>query len=305
MQINKAVTAAGLLLLSGLASARGCEETFQVVGDPRNGLFLMGQVKVPGLSAASALGQLQQIATDGGYTLGGELIVKGSGELYIIQDKNDPDVVVRALADKSGKVSLSTKLARGQQTDPAAARKEFCSILGKLKGGKEGEAIATAARARHDLGRLTDAKADKLSAEIGKVVNRALLPVANKGQLSRALIGTGVTATSGEYEEAFAPVRARYLGRNYRIDGQVYTVAGSPGTGDMQVNYLVTQTRGLLRVRQDPEFNSLNYQIKCVFARDQGNFFLTLSGGNFVTLTGTVTDMQPGGMVLSECRQAN
>lgn len=303
--MNKAVFAAGLLMLSGFALAQSCEDSFQSVGDPRNGLFFSGQVKVPGLSAQSALGQLQQIALDSGYKVGGELIRGGAGELYFIQDSNNPAVVMLATADKSGKVSISTKLARGQKTDAAAVRTEFCSLLAKLKTGKEGDAIAAAAREKTGITKVTDAKAEKLSAEIGKVVKKALSPVAAKGQLSRALIGTGVSATSGEYEEAFASVRAKYIGRKYRVDGQIYTVTGSPLHGDMEVNYLVTQTRGLLGVRQETQFNDLNYQIKCALAKDQAKFFLTLSEGNFATLTGTVVNMQPGGLVLGDCRQAN
>lgn len=301
--MKRMACAAGMLMLSSVAMAKGCEDSFRAVGDPRNGLFLTAQVRVPGLGASSALGQLQQIALDAGYKVGGELITGGAGELYFIQDSNNPAIVMQAQADKSGKVSLSTKLARGQQTDPAAARTEFCSLLGKLRTGKEGEDIAAAAREKTGSGRVTDVKAEKLSAELGKVVRKALGPVASKGNLSRALIGTGPSATSGEYAEAFAPVRARYIGRRYRIDGQVYTVAGD--ARGMEVNFLVTQTRGLLGVRQETSFNDLNYQLKCQLARDQGAFFQTLSEGNFVTLTGIVTDMHPGGLQLSDCRQAN
>ena len=302
--MNKAVCAAGLLMLSGFALAQSCEDSFQSVGDPRNGLFFSGQVKMSGLSAQSALGQLQQIALDGGYKVGGELIRNGAGEMYFIQDSNNPAIVMLAAADKSGRVSISTKLARGQKTEAAAVRTEFCGLLAKLKTGKEGEAIANAAREKTGINQVTDAKAEKLSAEIGKVVKKALAPVASKGQLSRALIGTGVSASSGEYEEAFVSVRAKYIGKKYRVDGQIYTVTGSPAQG-MEVNYLVTQTRGLLGVRQESQFNDLNYQIKCVLAKDQAKFFLTLTEGNFANLTGTVTDMQPGGLVMSDCRQAN
>lgn len=301
----KVTFAAGLLLLSGFAMAGSCEDGFETVGDARNGLFFSAKVKVPGLSASSALGQMQQLALDGGYKVGGELLTGSSGELYFIQDSNNPDIVMHVLADKAGTVSISTKLARGQKTDPAAVRGEFCTLLGKLKTGKAGEEIAAAARAKTGVNTVTDAKAEKLSAEVGKVVKKALAPVAGKGQLSRALIGTGESATSGEYAEAFAPVRAQYIGRKYRIDGQIYTVIRDNANGRMEVNYLVTQTRGLLGVRQESGFNDLNYQLKCELARDQGKFFLTLSEGNFVTLAGTVTDMQPGGMVLSDCRQAN
>lgn len=302
--MSKAVCAAGLFMLSGFALAQSCEDSFQSVGDPRNGLFFSGQVKMSGLSAQSALGQLQQIALDGGYKVGGELIRNGAGEMYFIQDSNNPAIVMLAAADKSGRVSISTKLARGQKTEAAAVRTEFCGLLAKLKTGKEGEAIAAAAREKTGINQVTDAKAEKLSAEIGKVVKKALAPVASKGQLSRALIGTGVSASSGEFEEAFVSVRAKYLGKKYRVDGQIYTVTGSPAQG-MEVNYLVTQTRGLLGVRQEAQFNDLNYQIKCVLAKDQAKFFFTLSDGNFAHLTGTVTDMQPGGLVMSDCRQAN
>lgn len=179
--MNKAVVAAGLLMASGWVQA-GCEDSFQSVGDARNGLFFSGHVKVPGLSAQSALGQMQQIALDSGYKVGGELIRGGAGELYFIQDSNNPAIVMLATADKSGKVSISTKLARGQKTETAAVRQEFCSLLAKLKTGKEGEAIAAAAREKTGANQITDAKADKLSAEIGKVVKKALAPVAAKGQ---------------------------------------------------------------------------------------------------------------------------
>lgn len=298
-------TAAGLCLLAGSAWAQSCEDSFQSIGDARNGLFFSGQVRLAGLSAASALGQLQQIALDGGYSVGGELIRSGSGELYFTQDKNKPAIVMRATADKGGKVSISTKLARGQKTETAAVRTEFCGMLAKLKTGKDGEAIAAQAREKTGVNQIHDVAVEKLSAEIGKAVNKALAPVASKGQLSRALIGTGTTAASGEYEEAFAPVRAKYIGRKYRVDGQVYTVSGSPAHGDMTLNYLVTQTRGLLRVRQESMYNDLNYQIQCRFAKDQARFFLTLSEGNYATLVGTVTDMQSGGLILDDCRQAN
>lgn len=60
-----------------------------------------------------------------------------------------------------------------------------------------------------------------------------------------------------KYEEAFLPVRARYIGKKYRVDGQVYTATRNSMDSGMEVNYLVTQTRGLLGVRgvavQQPE----------------------------------------------------
>lgn len=304
--MRQRICAVGLLLmLTGKAMAAACEDSFQTVGDPRNGLFLSTQVKVPGLGVSSALGQLQQYAMDGDYEVGSELIVGNSGELYFLQTSNNPAIVMHATADKSGKVSLSTKLARGQKTDPEAVKTEFCSILAKLKTGKEGEDIAEAARNKTGVGRIIEAQADKLSAQIGGEVKRILAPVANKGKLGKFLIGAGTSATGGEYAEAFAPMQAKYIGRKYRIDGQIYTVTRNSIDSGMEINYLVTPKRGLLGIRQDVSYNSLNFQIKCVLAKDQGKFFLSLSEGNMVTLAGTVTEMRPDGMELTGCRQAN
>lgn len=102
--------------------------------------------------------------------------------------------------------------------------------------------------------------------------------------MSRLLIGTGPSPTSGDFEEAFAPIRARYLGRQYRIDGQIPTVTRDIQSLEMDMNYLVTVTRRLLGVRQESSFNDLNFQIKCRLAKGQAAFFATPSEGNWVTL---------------------
>ncbi len=295
----------GLLALPAPALAGTCEENFRTVGDARNGLFFSSQVQAANVSVQSALGQLQQYALDGGYEVGQPLIVGDEGELSFVQSSNRPPLVIRATADRAGQVSLALKLASGQKTSPAAVQSEFCGLLAKLKPGKEGEAIAAAARARTGSDKAIDAKAVELSASLGQEVKAVLQPVSNKGAMSRMMIGTGPSASSREFEEAFAPIRAKYLGRQYRIDGQIYTVTRDISTLQMDVNYLVTKTRGLLGVRQETSFNDLNFQIKCVLAKDQAALFATLSDGNWVTLVGTVGGMEPGSMQLTECRQAN
>jgi hypothetical protein len=305
MRKNLAIHLVGLLALPAPAMAGSCEDNFRTVGDPRNGLFFSSQVQATGTSMDSALGQLQQYALDGGYEVGQPLIVGDEGELSFVQSSSRPPLVIRATADRAGQVGLALKLARGQKTAPADVQSEFCGLLAKLKPGPEGEAIAAAARTKTGSDRAVDAKAVELSASLGKEVAAVLKPVASKGSMSRMLIGTGPSPTSGEFEEAFAPVRARYLGRQYRVDGQIYTVTRDIQSLDMDVNYLVTVTRGLLGVRQESSFNDLNFQIKCRLAKDQAAFFATLSEGNWVTLKGTVGRIDPGSLQLTECRQAN
>jgi hypothetical protein len=284
--------------------AGSCEDNFRTVGDARNGLFFSTQVQAPGLGIASALGQLQQYALDGGYEVGQPLIVGEAGELSFVQAGSRPPLVIRASADHAGQVGLAVKLASGQKAAAADVKTEFCGLLAKLRPGKDGESIAAAARAKTGGDRATDIKAEQLSASLGKEVDAVLRPVASKGSMSRMLIGTGPVATSGEYEEAFAPLRAKYLGKQYRIDGQIHTTTRNTMTREMEVNYLVTRTRGLLGVRQESSFNDLNFQIQCRLAPDQAPLFATLSEGNWVTLVGIVGQIQPGGVMLLDCRQA-
>lgn len=298
--MNKSWWIAGLLALTSTAFADTCHDNFQSAGDPRNGLFFSSQIKMANLSIQSALGQLQQLASDGGYEVGSQLIQGDSGEASFVQTKNRPPVVVQALAKKTGEVSLSLKLARGQKTDPTAVEKEFCTMLGKLKAGKEGEQIAkTYVQKSRD--KVIDGEAAQLSADIGKEVKKALGPIASKGYWIRA----DEAAKARESREAFAPIRAKYLGRKFRIDGEIYTVSFNQLTHNMEVTYLVTPRRGLLGIRQESRFNSQNFQFLCLLAKDQGEFFLTLSEGSKVTLAGTVTEMRPEIMELSDCRQAN
>ncbi len=302
--MRKVIGALCLLTASICAEAGTCEESFQAIGDARNGLLFTGQVRLPGLRAASALGQLQQLALDGGYEVGGELIRGNAGELSFLQTSNHPAVVVRATASDVGQVSLAMKLAAGQTVKEEAVRTEFCSMLGKLKTGPEGEAIASAARAKTHTDQFIDVKAEKLSADVGGDVKKTLAPVASIGRFSKFLIGTGPSATSKDYEDAFAPIRAKYIGRNYRIDGQIYTVSQDRITGEMQLAYLVTKTRGLLGIRQESSYNDLNFAVTCVLAADQAKLFATLNDGNWIKLMGTVTAIYPGSMKLADCRQA-
>lgn len=302
MRAARALAAIGMLLAARGVAAGPCEDGFRADGDERNGLFFSTGVRLPGLSARSALGQLRQIATDGGYEPGSELLQGGSGELSFLQTRNRPALVVHATADNQGQVQLALKLAQGQQAPADGVRSEFCRLLGQLKTGSQGEAIAAAARASAD--RVVDADAAKLSADIGAEVKGVMNPVASKGWFAGGLFGNARRASEADFAAAFTPLRGKYMGRKYRIDGEVYTATFNQMTGEMEVNYLVTVTRGLLAVRQDSRFNSLNFQLTCVLAKDQARLFSTLLEGNHVRLSGEVVRFEPDGMRLGSCRQS-
>lgn len=297
------VAAFAVAAFSLQASATTCEENFQAVGDPRNGLLFTTSVTVRDLKVSSGLAQLRALARTAGYEPGADLVQGGMGELSFLQTSNRPPLVIRGTVDSAGEVTLGLKLAQGQQASPEDVRAEFCGMLGKLRGGKAGEAIAAAEGAAR-ANEVIDARAEALSAEVGSDVRSTLKPVANKGKFSRWLIGTGPTATDADFNAAFGPIRAKYVGRKYRIDGQIYTASRNDVSGEMEINYLVTPTRGLANIRQESGYNNLNFQIKCVLAKDQAKLFATLANGDFVKLVGDVTNIYPGGMQLEQCRQA-
>ena len=320
--VSRMLFLAGLLALSAAARAGTCEDGFEAVGDPRNGMLFMGQVQKPGLSVRSALGQMQKIAQEEGYQIGNESSAGQYGALGVTPTKKPTPrgwrgtgattqtnlrtpLVWRVQADSSGQVSLGTKLARGQKMEVAGARTEICSMLAKLKTGKEGEAIAAAARTKTGAGQIIDAEAPKLSAEIGRDIQKTMAGVNSKGVFGNLMVGSSNYATDGERNEAFAPIVAKYKGRKYRIDGQIYTVSENQFSGEMEVAYLVTQTRGLLAIRQSSSDNNNNFTIQCILAPDQAKFFTTLANGDWVKLAGTVSQIETQGMVLKDCRQAN
>lgn len=305
--MKRMICLAGLLAMSATARAGTCEQDFKTVGDPRNGLLYVGRLVKPGLTVSSALGQLQKIAVDDGFEVGAESIQGDKGELFFTLTTSRPPVVVRVEANSAGEVTMGTKLAAGQKMDEEDARRNICGMLGRLKTGAEGEVIATAARVKHGSDRVIDIKAEVLSAELRREIDRAKRStVSGKTIMKDLLLGTSTHATTDQMNVATAPIVAKYRGRKYRIDGQAYTVSTSEYTGAMEAAFLVTQTRGLLGVRQSSSMNnSLNYTIVCVMAPDQAAFFSTLNGGSYMTLVGTVDTMTMYGMKLRDCRQGN
>ncbi|MDC6636558.1 hypothetical protein OEZ81_26825, partial [Leclercia adecarboxylata] len=113
----------------------------------------------------------------------------------------------------------------------------------------------------------------------------------------------------GDRSATFLPLYAKYVGRRYQIDGQIYTV--NPNTystkpGDIgSINYLVTPTRGLLRVRQSDSYNNNNYTIRCEFASDQAANFTMLRERDWAKLEGEISSIEESSMTLRNCRQAS
>lgn len=296
-----------LLIACGGAHAGTCEDEFEVVGDARNGLMFSAAVKIPNLGIKSALGQLQAIAVKDGMNVGAPVIEGNRGEVQFIQTRNNPPVVVEAAATDTGFVTLETKLARGQKMDPAAGKAYMCGWLAQLKAGKAGEALAADGAKAAGTDRVIEVDAVTLSKQLSKEV-RAAMSAVDTPSMKELLLGTPARRSErGDVAAAFAPMRAKYLGRRFRIDGQAYYVghtefAMSPKR-TMEVNYLVTQTRGLLGVRQSADLNGSNFGLKCILAPDQARFFARLQSNDWMKLEGTVSEIDEGSLTLTNCRQ--
>lgn len=287
-------------------AAPSCDDNFKAVGDPRNGQVFLSSVTVAGLTPRSALGQLRRYAKDESYETGGELYdAKGNGEFFYVQNGLRLPLVFMASAENGGNVAITVKLARGQMVKEEDARKGLCDILGKLKAGKEGEAIAAAAREADGVDRYEDVDATQLSDKLEKEAKKTAS--AGAGTLSfkdLMLGGTSSRESSEQVAQALLPFYARYIGKKFRVDGQLYTVSHNPYSGADEVAYLVTKSRGLFQVRDGADMNLGRFQIKCTMAPDQKAFFTTLKGQDFAKLEGTVANVTGSGIEMKDCRQA-
>lgn len=285
--------------------AATCQDSFQALGDSRNGMLYSSSVTRPGMSVDSALGQLQKIGVDEDLTPGAEMISGDTGELTLRWEKVSPAIVFKATANSSGRVDLGTKLPREHKMSTSEAVANICGMLDKLKAGKEGDAIAARARARGGIGTVADVEASELSAEIDSEIKKAIGPLNRKGWLGNLLIGTSTGSSNAAVREVFAPIHAKYMGRKYRIDGEVAGTSYNNVNNELRVSYNVAQRRGLLRVREsDSRSYYLNFAITCIMALDNIAYFDTLAQGDRARLIGTVSSFSTSSMELTECRQA-
>ncbi|MCX2921470.1 MULTISPECIES: hypothetical protein [Stenotrophomonas] len=305
-------TTMALLAAAGPAMAAGaCDKAFKTVGDARNGALYMADVTVPGLKVQSALDQLRKIGGDDEFEVAGQLVQGDTGDQYLIQRKGlRTPLVLVGTADRTGRVTLATKLARGQSVEPAAAKQSMCGMLDKLKAGSQGDAVAAAGRTQYPMPAMEAVAAPDLSKMMGKEVKDTMALYRSAGAFKDLMLGTTTNKEDkGDRSATFLPLYAKYVGRRYQIDGQIYTV--NPNTystkpGDIgSINYLVTPTRGLLRVRQSDSYNNNNYTIRCEFASDQAANFTMLRERDWAKLEGEISSIEESSMTLRNCRQAS
>lgn len=287
-------------LYAGSAMGATCAESFQAVGDPRNGMRYAASRTIPGISMASALGQVRSMALSVGFEASGDVITPEDGTILLTQRKGVTIPVITVVqVQPSGEVFVTVKLARGQLVRDEDAKTGLCAqLLDKIEPGKEGEAIAEAARRASRFDEPVSVDAQALSGELGKEAGRL-----GRSISTAPIRGLFSGKNAGDASELMLPFAAKYMGRRYIVDGTVYTIGPNRFTQRVELDYLVTQPKGLLGLRGSADFNGGNFGVQCQLAPDQRLLAGTLKGRDKVRLVGTVHDINTGGVVLGDCRQ--
>jgi hypothetical protein len=296
--MHKTALWASLLLFSAFMAkplyADSCEDNFKVSGDPRNGASYVTFVTLPNLDPHSALGQMEKISLDMGFVIGSENYEGDMGTLTIIQkDKNNLlhphkgfPVMIRA-NKADNRLAIALQLNQGQTANADTMRSTLCGMLSKVTMDSAGAAVADAAHAQTHSDEITNIKAPDLAS-----------------QMSKAMIG-----------HALHPeiVEDQYMGRVYRIDGQV-SISMTPGEAvarsqsiqngshSFDISYDTRKT-ALLGGKVDT-----NTAIVCHSDPGQMDRFLALRNGDYATLIGKVTQFAGttyGGTLYLDCHFEN
>lgn len=289
--------------------ALAAECDFQTQGDPRNGMGIVASMPISDTTVSSALGQLRKAAHERNLSVGYDIIDGDQGQLYFVQKDSKPQIVLQSNASKQ-RVVLVGKLARGQNIDQAATKALMCGMLQTLQPGAKGESLAAEARqADREMFTPTVTDAVQLSTDLGKEGKQVLREL-NPGSARLTGILWGASAHQDAVSRVdqmavFGPFMATYLGRPYKVDGEVYLLSVNKyakGGPTAEITFLVTK-KSLLGRRWGDNTNASEFGVKCVIARGQEASISTLRPHDFVTLTGIVSDISPTDVTLSGCHQ--
>jgi len=270
-------------LACGQAMAGSCEDSFQELGDPRNGAEYRAARSITDLSAMAALGQLSAIAATDGFNVYGIEPLGAGGKLTIEQAKGVArPFLIHIEATPSGSatsVSIATRLNRGVTARREDMRRNMCGMLQRVKSGPEGEQLGKSGLQRQAPGAGTEISAIELARELYRLQKKV----------------------GGDQAGADA-ITARHAGRQYRLDGQVYEPMD---LGDKVILWYRTyKDPGLLQRNEDRD--SMYWAtIVCQMQADQADRARRLRGYDWAKLEGTALRYElgtPDKFVLKDCR---
>lgn len=257
-KLGLALLPAAVAVSAPAAAQSACASTFQKSGNGITGLKFRASQSVADLSAANAINQLKAIMTGRGYDIiiaepeAGSMLVEQpmSGKARAIPFE------INAVSERGvATVTIEAKMKAGMFTKEADAKTELCTVLGMLKGGKAGLALAAAGARGGNLGN-------------GAPV--AMTALAFSHQISK------------DAERNAATVPLRYKGKVFTLSGTVDYVTRD---GDaFRVAFKVPNPWE--EALQLPNAAKFKTDLSCLMAPGTGAYTLQLKPGKSIKLTG-------------------
>lgn len=246
-------------IASPAAAQSACDSTFRKSGNPITGLKFRATQSVKDLSAANAINQLKGIMTGKGYDV--ILAEPEAGSMLVEQPRtqNARAIPVEVNAVSEGGVATITveaKLRSGVFAKEADVKTEMCTILGSLRGGKAGIALAAQGARGGNLG--------------------TAAPVSMSALLFSHQI-------SKDAERNAAAIPLRYKGKMFTLSGTVDYVTRDGDKFRVAFNIPDPWKEAI----QLPGAAKFKTDISCLMAPGTGTYTLQLKPGKSVKLTGT------------------
>lgn len=130
--------------------AGSCEDSFKTQGDPSSGAEYFASTLVSGVSVASAIGQLQTIATADGFKVHDDKSNIKEGKLVIEQVKGSRPFLILITGLDKGTASalfIQTRLNPGTSAKAEDMRQAMCGMLALVKSAAEPAKATLAAAA--------------------------------------------------------------------------------------------------------------------------------------------------------------
>lgn len=259
------------LLVPALAHAGTCEESFTKSGSFISGQKFAASVTLPGLTPASAIGQMRGIVVGKGYDVLAAEPEDGSMLIEQPQTGKVRAFPITITATPDGNVRMEAKLRAGMSAPSEPAKAEMCGMLNQLKTGRAGTAAASAGMNAAGNKAPLDMDALSISHQISKDTQRnaAAIPLRYK---DKTFIVSGTVKSIDKMDDAYVVT--------YDIPEPYNETIRLPGTAPFKTD------------------------IFCRLAKGQSVFALQLKPGKRIKLSGVYANFNPNahGLLLENCR---
>ncbi|WP_445144629.1 hypothetical protein [Dyella sp. Tek66A03] len=272
-----------LLFITQVAFAQSeCAANFKVEGDPRNGASYLTFVTIPNLDIHSALGQIEKNALDQDFKIGAENYSGDQGTLTIVHKDSllHPEKVFPIMIgayEATNRLAITLRLNPGGTVSSDSMRDFMCSMLSKVTMDSAGVARAAEARAQTHSDEIINVKAPDLAFQLDKAL--------------------AIHAAHPEY------VAGLYIGKVYRIDGQVSIPIGAHAVGapSFDIQYITSKFRLLPGITRGIDSRTA---ITCRTDPKQAGRFIALRNDDYATLIAKVVQLE-GTTLYLDCHFEN